>query len=108
MKPINIKELKENIDGKGMGNAVLIDVREPDEYSEGHIPEAINIPLGEISLKFGFLNKYDAIYVVCQTGGRSQVACQSISRKLGVKKKVVNIEGGTSAWIKSGYKVIKQ
>ena len=52
--------------------AVLIDVREPDEYAEGRIPGSRNIPLSELEERFDELGAKDAhLYVYCLSGGRS-------------------------------------
>lgn len=72
-------------------NAVLVDVRTPQEYAGGHVPNSINIPLGEIQQRLGKLNPQQEIIVFCRSGNRSSQA-QSILEKNGFTK-VVN--GGT-------------
>jgi rhodanese-related sulfurtransferase len=54
-------------------NIILLDVREKDEYKEGHIPKSRNIPLSQISdaLK---INRNQKLYVYCRSGNRSQKA----------------------------------
>ena len=53
----------------------ILDVREPLEYEEGHIPGAVLIPLGDLEDKLTQLNKEEELYVVCRSGRRSEVAC---------------------------------
>ena len=56
-------------------NAVLLDVRTPQEYSEGHIPESINVPLQTIDKVTSITeNKDTALYVYCYSGVRSRQA----------------------------------
>jgi rhodanese-related sulfurtransferase len=74
---------------------VVVDVREPDEFAGGHVPAAVNIPLGDIRERFGELDTVKAVYVICQSGRRSALACNTLA-SLGIR--VVNVTGGTSAW----------
>ena len=55
--------------------AVLLDVRTPQEYSEGHIPESINVPLQTIDKVTSIAeNKDTALFVYCYSGARSRQA----------------------------------
>ena len=83
-------------------DAQIIDVREPDEYSAGHLPESRNIPLGRIEERAGELDKFKDVplLVVCQTGARSAGACKQLI-KLGFGR-VHNLEGGINAWRTAG------
>jgi len=51
--------------------AVLIDVREPDEFADAHIPNAVNIPLGEIDSTYELYDLDTPLFVYCRTGNRS-------------------------------------
>ena len=62
--------------------AILIDVRETDEYAAGHIPEAVNVPLSEIG-SIGF-PKERTLYLYCLRGARSKKAA-SILKKMGYR-----------------------
>lgn len=53
----------------------LIDVRRTDEYSEVHIPEALNIPLHILPLKINEVDTTKQIIFICRSGGRSGQAC---------------------------------
>mgnify|MGYP000855459325 CR=1 FL=1 len=77
------------------GNISVIDVREPNEYQLGHVPGAINLPVGSLIDTFGELDETQSIYVICQTGQRSQMATAFLS-SLGID--AVNVEGGTSGF----------
>ncbi|MDO4813528.1 MAG: rhodanese-like domain-containing protein [Gemella sp.] len=76
-------------------NAVLIDVREKDEFAEISLEEAINIPLGQISYYEG--DKSKDIYLICRTGNRSGQACKILSAK---GYKAYNVLGGMEEWKK--------
>lgn len=86
-----------------MEGAILIDVRTPEEFIAGHIPQAVNRPLDKLSLYLEALQTYRRVYVTCQSGGRSSSACGLLDH-VGVKD-TYNIEGGTSAWVSSGYRI---
>ena len=75
---------------------VILDVREEAEYAFNHIPNAISIPLGELEGRLSELNKKDAIFVVCRTGSRSDLAAQKLAAN-GFTK-VVNVLPGMSKW----------
>jgi len=87
----------------------LIDVRTPAEYREVHVEFAKNEPLerldpaGVIASRSG--GKDAPLYVVCQSGGRSQKACDQF-RKAGYDF-VVNVEGGTQACVAAGVPVLR-
>lgn len=85
-----LKKLKKGADIK------LIDVREPFEYSFQRIPEAINIPLGQLQSSLEELNQDDEIYLICQTSNRSSVAGQRLV-DLGYKN-VYNVFPGMIGW----------
>ena len=77
-------------------NAMLVDVRTPEEYREGHIPGSINLPLQVMGLAERLVpNKQTTVYVYCQSGGRSRQAAQ-VLRQMGYNN-VENL-GGISAW----------
>lgn len=74
----------------------VIDVRETAEYAFNHIPNTINIPLGELDDHVEHLNKNDEIYIVCRTGNRSDLAARKLT-ELGFKE-VYNVIPGMSQW----------
>jgi rhodanese-related sulfurtransferase len=85
----------------------VVDVREIDEYTDGHIPGAINVPLSELTEKFSSITKHETIYVVCQLGGRSARACEFLSNLPEFDgSHFINVVGGTAAWIIEGNEVM--
>lgn len=88
-------------------DAIIVDVREPGEYTAGHLPEARNIPLAKLGERLGELEKFKEkpLIVVCQSGGRSGSACAQFA-KAGFTK-VHNLAGGQAAWTDAGLPVKK-
>lgn len=82
-------------------NAVLVDVREPAEFNNLHIPEAKLHPLSSVSAQS--LSHYGdkAIYIYCQKGLRGQKACEKILQD-NPHANVVNMNGGIEAWQQAG------
>ncbi|MHC5226811.1 rhodanese-like domain-containing protein [Enterococcus sp. LJL99] len=72
----------------------VIDVREVGEFENGHIHNAINIPLGLLEEQMATL-KEPSYYVICHSGGRSQVASQLLASS---GYEITNVLGGMSAW----------
>ncbi|GAB4490045.1 MAG: rhodanese-like domain-containing protein [Thermodesulfovibrionales bacterium] len=94
--------LKGMIDAEA-GDFVLVDVRDEQEFKEGHIPGAINIPVETFAMKSGILPKEKKVIVYCNTGGRSYTAY----RKL-IKLAYPNIYQTTFAeWKEAGMQVEK-
>lgn len=83
--------------------ALVIDVREPDEYTAGHVPGAQLIPLATVPDHLHRFRTDGPTYVICKAGGRSMRACE-IAADEGYD--VVNVTGGTGAWIDSGRDVV--
>ena len=81
-------------------DAVLVDVREADEWAAGHAPNAVHIPLSDLPARLGELpDSDDTIPVVCRSGGRSGRAVQWLARQ---GFDVANVEGGMRAWHSAG------
>ncbi len=90
IKQITAGELDEK---KG---AVILDVRTDREYSEGHIPGSVHVPLTEVGTRVKKLKKDKEIVVYCQHGNRSIWA---IKRLMGMGyTNLVNLKGGYNAW----------
>jgi len=75
---------------------VIVDVREEAEFAFGHIPNALNIPLGQLQDQVNQLESTKPMYVICRTGNRSDFACQTLT-KLGFQK-VFNVVPGMNEW----------
>ena len=100
----NIKEISpQDAAAKSQsGNAVIVDVREKDEWDEEHIPDAVHMSRGTIELdieeKIPDLNQ--TIITHCGGGGRSALAAESL-QKIGYKN-VRSMAGGFKAWKAAG------
>ena len=81
------------------GEALLLDVREDDEWRAGHAPTALHIPLGELAQRFRELPQGRPIVAVCRSGNRSALATESLLR---AGLEVENLDGGMKAWQKAG------
>lgn len=88
-------------------NAVLVlDVREPDEFTGplGHIPGAVNFPLGELTASADKLDKVKPVIAVCRAGGRSAQATVLL-QKVGFSR-IANLAGGMLRW-RSGRHIVE-
>lgn len=77
-----------------------VDVREPWEYFQGHIPNVIHIPMGQINARLSEIDRDKRAILVCAVGRRSGLVV-SMLRDAGYDK-VYNLEGGMTAWEKFG------
>ncbi len=92
---VSVNEAKKAIEEKK--DAQFIDVRTPEEYAGGHATGAKNLPLDKLDAELAKLDKDKPVYVICQTGRRSQKGSE-ILQKAGFKD-IYNITGGTSEWM---------
>ena len=76
--------------------AILIDVRTPGEYRDGHIPGVVNIPLDELEKRMNEVPKDKKVVLICRTGNRSAQGTQLLRSK-GFQN-VFNSTGGMSTW----------
>ena len=98
IKQITITEAKQAVDAK---ETQFIDVRTKEEYAGGHAPKTVNFPLDSLEKDLVKLDKNQPVYVICQTGRRSQKGSE-ILQKAGFKS-IYNVNGGTSEWISAGF-----
>jgi len=100
---ISVAQLKELIEARP--DLQVLDVRRPAEYESGHAPRASTAPLTNLreSLVTLKLNPATATAVICAGGYRSSAAT-SILQRFGFRE-LLNVTGGTTAWIKAGYEV---
>jgi rhodanese-related sulfurtransferase len=96
---ISAQELAKNIGAK---DTILIDVREPNEYSAGHAHDAQSYPLSQLAETAESLKSFSTIYVMCRSGGRSAMATDMLT-KLGLN--AINVVGGFMAWEAEGLPV---
>ena len=78
-----------------MPTAVLLDVREPDEWAAGHAPQAVHIPLGDLDRRRVELPADRPVVCICRSGGRSLRAADLLA---GHGFDVHNLNGGMRAW----------
>jgi hydroxyacylglutathione hydrolase len=81
----------------------IVDVRNPGEFSAGHVPGALNVPLGQLGRRLGEVDLKRKTIVICAGGYRSSAAA-SILQQGGVGD-LANVIGGTSAWVNAGFEV---
>ncbi|MBE7373098.1 rhodanese-like domain-containing protein [Pseudomonas lopnurensis] len=88
---------------------LLIDVREADEYHQGHIASALNIPRGLLEFKLSSTPELGArdlnILLYCKTSGRAALAAASL-QEMGYLR-VKSIAGGFDAWHEAGLPIVK-
>ncbi len=97
---LDIESYREQFASGNSGDYQLIDVREVDEFENGHIPGTINIPMSEIQARFEEISEDSPVILVCATGNRSgQVAMFMAS--MGYSE-LYNLDGGTVGWMMRG------
>jgi rhodanese-related sulfurtransferase len=94
------------------GNALIVDVREPNEFAAGHVPSAINIPRGVLEFQIwkqvGFPANPDLgrnVILQCQSGNRASLAAQSLA-DLGFTHTTAVVMG-LDDWQKAGHPFVK-
>jgi len=89
-------------------DALILDVRESNEYSEGHIINSLHIPLSALKTRMKELEKYKSkkVIVACRSGHRSSQACANL-KKDGFEQ-VFNLRGGVMAWQSANLPLIKK
>lgn len=90
---ISAQEVEQQL--QGSTKPFVLDVREPGEYQQGHIPGSVLIPLGTLPGRLDELPSDQPIVAVCRSGNRSGMAT-SMLRKSGLE--ALNMVGGMNAW----------
>ena len=80
--------------------ARLIDVRTAEEFADGHVPGAVNLPVDQLEAHIGELAHDVDVYIICQSGRRSARAVTTLAAA-GLRP--IDVTGGTSAWLAAGY-----
>jgi rhodanese-related sulfurtransferase len=88
---------------EGDGRALLVDVREPNEFEDVRAPGAVLMPMSTFAARAGELPKDRPLMVVCHLGGRSAAAAGFLLRSGWTD--VVNVTGGMDAWERGGLPV---
>lgn len=84
--------------------AFILDVRQPEEWVEAHIPGSTLIPLGELARRIGEVPRGGEIVVVCRSGNRSQQG-RDILRAAGITKST-SMAGGLRQWAAAGHPTV--
>lgn len=88
------------------GAAQILDVREPEEWADGHIPGSIHIPLGELATRASALEPDQPVIAVCRSGGRSLTAAEILLAAGFSDAK--SMAGGMLEWAKAGHPVERE
>ena len=105
IREVTVQDAKELLENNG--KFVLLDVREKDEYREGHLERAVSLPRGflEIKVETTVPEKSTPIIAYCAGGVRSLLAAKAL-REMGYRD-VVSMSGGYTAWKAAGYKWVQ-
>ena len=95
MREIDVDQLEELV----AAGVSVVDVREPMEFDEAHVPGAVLIPMGQVGARLGELDKKSPVYLICRSGHRSAVMGELLEAE---GFDTVNVAGGTLAWVRSG------
>ena len=83
----------------------LLDVREDDEWTAGHAPEAVHVRLGELGGRLGELPRDREVYVICRTGNRSAYATQAL---VAGGWQAINVSDGMTGWAVAGRPMVSE
>jgi len=95
---VDAEYIKEYISRHQEKDYVIIDVRQPQEYLQEHIPGALLIPLPDWEAKRTGLPKDKDFIFYCKSGGRSQAAAMMTAESKVTDKNIYNLKGGIMAW----------
>jgi rhodanese-related sulfurtransferase len=84
---------------------VVLDVREPEEWTAGHIDGALHIPLGTLPVRLDEVPADATVLVVCRSGGRSAQATMWLEHQ---GREAVNLHGGMHAWMVAGRPMVSE
>ena len=87
------------------GDAVLIDVREDDEWSAGHAPDARHLPMSRFAERLAEVPDADPLYVICRSGGRSAQVVAFLNQQ---GHSSVNVTGGMQSWAARGLPMVAE
>jgi rhodanese-related sulfurtransferase len=85
--------------------AFLLDVREDEEWVAGHAPDALHIPLGQLSGQVDQVPRDREVYVVCRAGSRSAYAAQALGA---AGWNVINVADGMLGWESAGRPMVSE
>ncbi|WP_232549130.1 rhodanese-like domain-containing protein [Propioniciclava soli] len=85
--------------------AVVVDVREADEYAQGHVPGAVFAPMSDITSHLADLPRGREVYVICAAGRRS-LAMAELMEANGIL--AISVDEGTQGWVAAGQPVVTE
>jgi rhodanese-related sulfurtransferase len=94
LKNISAQQFKDELDQRTP--KYIMDVREPNEYKNGFIPGAVNVPLSQLSARINALPKDKPLYLYCQSGMRSKQAARVLAKR--GYSNLINLQGGIMSW----------
>jgi rhodanese-related sulfurtransferase len=103
IKTLNPKQAYELI---AAGEVDVVDVREPAEWSQGHLEGARLVPLAQLRANPKAVLARDNVLFVCAAGVRSETAAR-VAASLGLKT-LFSLGGGTRAWVKAGLPIVAE
>ena len=103
IESISIMELNERL---SQDELQLVDTRLQSEWDDFHIAQSVHCPAPDVRWRYGEWIGDKPVAFICNTGARALLA-SSLMLNLTGKKNVINVIGGTSAWVKAGYPTIK-
>lgn len=83
-----------------LDRALLVDVRELDEWEAGHIDGSFHLPLSELGDRWQELPDADRTVFICRVGGRSRAATDAFAAA--GRPGCANLMGGVQAWVQAG------
>ncbi|OFI48882.1 hypothetical protein BG261_05710 [Floricoccus tropicus] len=95
IEQISTTDLENLINKDKDDSLIIVDVREPYEYEEGHIADSVNIPLNQLPLALESFEEDQNYYIICHLGQRSMHACNYLAAN---DIKTTNVIGGMEAW----------
>lgn len=104
MEKISIDKLHDEIIPNMGPDELILDVRTPAEFAEGHIKGARNQDHEQVADIAGELGKYKTVYVHCKMGGRAQRAAEALDIE-GLDNIICVSDGGMARWIEMGWEV---
>lgn len=96
VREISLDELR-----RRAGDVVVLDVRSPAEFAQGHVPGAMNLPLDDLPQAAARFAGQDVV-TVCQAGGRSAMAARILDA---ANARAWSLTGGTQAWLQAGHPI---
>jgi rhodanese-related sulfurtransferase len=96
---VNAEEAHELVEA----GALLLDVREADEWEAGHAPAATWIPMSDLNARVDELPRAGRIVTICRSGSRSHAVTAAL---VGAGYDAVNVDGGMRAWAAEDYDVV--